>query len=279
MIQPLPVSISSEFPGILIKDLTNLAGSLEISGINNSPTTWAIDLPRLQNVTGQLTFQNLANLEMPYFPRLETVNSVAFYNVAFNSSTIVATFGPQLPTLRSIQSMSFINCPGLTAIGQMPPNYTVDPSANVTPPASVIAMDNNDLNTIDLSGYHNITTDLNIRGGGNLSVLFRDLSRGSLQLSRINNFTADNLRYLLPDSSRQLAINDNVFVNLSLPSLFSVQGTTLQIDRNILLSNLSLPSLKHVSALEIENNTSLQSVNLSALTSVESLDIVGPVNR
>ena len=260
--------------------LLEINGSLnfdDVFGFNDTGCT--ISLSSLETVRGGLTFRDLKDIEMPEMSRLENVDAITFYNATINTAGSTV-FGVQ--TMGGLFSSPFINfttCSGLTAIGPMSDSYII-----TEPFATIVAVNNPDLASIDLRGYADPKTDVIIQSNAATMSVSLDMVDASLNFDQIETFKANALQHLMasgvPGAENVQRITNTQLETLQLPSLESIIDTTLMIGNNYRLVSLGLPSLEEVSALEIADNSALNTVRLPNVSSVgQLLNISGNIGK
>ncbi|KAK3723510.1 hypothetical protein LTR37_001762 [Vermiconidia calcicola] len=249
-----PSSCSISLPATL-REIDGSLKFIDVFGFNKTGCT--ISLSSLQKVGGGLTFKDLKDIEMPEMSMLETVEAIKFDNVTINTAGSTV-FGVQsMGNLLSSPSISFTTCSGLTAIGPMSDSYFV-----TAPFATIAAVNNQDLASIDLRGYTDTQTDVIIQSNAATMSVSLDIVNASMNLDQIETFNANALQYLMASgvagAENVSRITNSLLETLEFPSLESIIETTLMIDSNYRLSSLSLPNLEQISALEIADNTALK---------------------
>lgn len=267
---------------LVLPSVETVIGSLEFADFDSNGTNrYSISAP-ISSITGNLTFQNLMLATMPDFPHLTSARSITFENVDFTTPSPF-TWGE----LVASYAISFVTT-GVTQIGPFgePPRdfvFSEIPDYNASNHTYITAVNNPNLNLIDLSGYWDLITNVNISNNSPTSHFnLWKTRKGILHLKGVQKFNAPDLTVLEASGDLDLAppqaISNNSFSELFLPSLQSVQQT-LEIDGNGELTNFSLPELASVDAMRIWNNSRLNDVDLSGLSSVSDLTISAPLNK
>ena len=273
---------ATQSPVPLFSYLEVIQGDLEISGVNGAEP-YNFEILNLVHVTGQIRFTDSTFANIPNLVKLETAGSIIFENVVSQPSG--AWPGDGWYSLEKVSSMTFVNTE-LNQIGPFPPRP--GPPANVSQhlgsneSLSITATRNRYLQDITFTGLYATNTTIHVQGTeeSTLVVNVPDLQKACLHLSGVSSLNVPKLTTLLAcgNSNSPQTISGNTFNNLSLPSLTTVDGT-LQIEKNVELSELNLPLLNSVDDLSISYNPELQTVSLPNLTEITTqLNIDGPLD-
>ena len=233
----------------------------------------------MDEVDETLSFSDLQQFSMPRFSTLGKADSIVFQDVEF-PGPLPNPFANIWPNLYGLTSLNFTgtNADRIGPFRQQLALYDTDTQLE----AYLTIVDNANLVSVDISGYTQVLTYVDIRGNSeSLDVNLRETTVAMVNISGVQDLTAQKLSTLGTVTSPQTlqVISENGFKVLSLPALTEIAGT-LVIENNTALNRLDLGLLGTISSLKITNNTSLRDIVLPKLSVVyTSLDIEGPIDR
>lgn len=247
-------------------------GSLLISNItatsaDGTPASISLDISNLSTVTQALVFQDLQLSSMPALAQLTEARSLTFDSVQFRGSG-----SPGVEYDHGVYGdMTFHNCSGLTRISS-----NLAPNSPDLLTAEFVAVENQNLAEISLSGYGELSTNVVIqRNPLNPSVALRDMVTASFNIDSISSLSADILTSMgFAGGPPEQAINSTSLNTLELPGLQDIISD-LSITDRYRLTAVSFPNLLKISSLNI-TSSQLMTVDFTALTTVGNLFLSAP---